>query len=83
MLNCDKHKEREAAMAPAGKVAELLAISKRHVLAMDSKGLIPRPIRIGVSVRWNLDELEAWRHAGGPARIEWERLWRGGLGVSA
>ena len=56
------------------EVAKLLSISERHVWALDSSGRIPTPIRLGRSVRWNVDELCAWQDAGCPARDEWERI---------
>jgi predicted DNA-binding transcriptional regulator AlpA len=38
----------------------------------DSAGLIPRPVRIGRSTLWRVDELKSWIAAGCPRRAEWE-----------
>ena len=57
---------------PAAEVAELLGVSERHVWALNSSGRLPRPLRFGRSVRWNVRELQAWIDAGAPARSEWE-----------
>ena len=59
---------------PAREVASLLGISPRHVWGLSSSGRLPRPIRLGRSVRWDRAELEAWLAAGGPRRDEWERI---------
>jgi excisionase family DNA binding protein len=56
----------------AEKVAELLGVSKRHVAALSASGRLPRPVRLGRSVRWNLDELRDWLAAGAPSRDRWE-----------
>ena len=59
---------------PADAVARLLGISPRHVWGLNASDRLPRPIRLGRSVRWNRAELEAWLAAGGPRRDEWERI---------
>ncbi len=59
---------------PASEVAKLLNVSERHIWAMTSSGRLPRPIRLGRSVRWDRAGLEAWLAAGGPRRDEWERM---------
>ncbi len=38
----------------------------------DAAGWIPRPVRIGRSTLWRLDELQEWVAAGCPRREEWE-----------
>jgi len=58
---------------PAPEVAKLLGISVRHVWALLAQGRIPRPVRLGRSVRWNLDELRNWLDAGAPDAATWER----------
>lgn len=57
---------------PAADTANLLGISLRHLRALDASGRLPRPIRLGRAVRWNLAELRAWLDAGCPPRAEWE-----------
>lgn len=53
-------------------LACVLAISVRSVWRRDSAGQIPRPVRIGRSVRWPHEEITDWVRAGCPSRIEWE-----------
>jgi predicted DNA-binding transcriptional regulator AlpA len=60
----------------AAEVARLLGVSERHLWALDASERVPRPIRLGRSVRWSLDELRAWISAGAPGRAEWEALRR-------
>lgn len=50
-------------------VAERLAVSKRHVLRLCDAGRLPRPIRLGRLVRWDLDAIDEWIAAGCP-RVE-------------
>ncbi len=59
---------------PASKVAELLAISERHVRKLNSEGRIPRPISLGRCVRWSVEELSRWQTAGAPVREVWEKM---------
>ena len=40
----------------------------------DAAGWIPRPVRIGRSTLWRVDELRAWTEAGCPRREEWEAM---------
>lgn len=57
----------------AAAAAKLLDISIRHFWKLNATARIPRPVRLGRSVRWQLRELEEWLQAGCPARLEWER----------
>ena len=52
--------------------AALFCCSERHWRTLDTEGKVPCPIRIGASVRWDLNELRRWSAAGCPARLEWE-----------
>lgn len=61
----------------ANEVAEMLGISRAHVWRLLSSGRIPRPVRLGRSVRWNRKTLEDWLEAGGPPRDRWENLHQG------
>ena len=63
---------------PASDVAKLLGISLRHLHGLNSNGRLPRPVRLGKSVRWPVDEIRAWLAAGAPPRDRWERLREGG-----
>lgn len=44
----------------AKQVAELLSCSFRHVIRLADRGIIPKPIRLGSSVRWSKAALEKW-----------------------
>lgn len=63
---------------PAAEVAKLLNISLRHLHGLNARGALPRPIRLGRSVRWSAPEIRAWIAAGAPSRDVWEALQRGG-----
>ncbi len=53
-------------------VSDRLGVSERAIWKWNSMGKLPEPIRLGRSVRWDLDELERWIDASCPARREWE-----------
>jgi prophage regulatory protein len=55
-------------------VAKLLGISTRHLWSLNSSGRLPKPVRFGRAVRWNLEELRAWLAAGAPERSRWETM---------
>lgn len=56
----------------AAQLGKLLGLGLRTVRSMDAAGRLPRPIRLGSSVRWRFAEIEAWVVAGAPNRDEWE-----------
>jgi len=58
----------------ATELADRLGVSLRHVRRMDAAQLLPKPIRLGRSVRWPVDEMGAWLKAGAPDRRRWEQL---------
>ncbi|MHC4402232.1 MAG: helix-turn-helix transcriptional regulator [Planctomycetota bacterium] len=62
---------------PAARVAKLLGISQRHLWALNSTGRLPRPIRLGRAVRWDLQALKDWLAAGAPERSHWEAMRKG------
>ena len=55
----------------AKRLGDMLGISERSVRRLDSAGKLPRPVKIGGSVRWRLGEVEAWLDAGCPPRSKW------------
>jgi excisionase family DNA binding protein len=59
-------------LVTAREAAKLLGISERHFRKLVASGGAPRPVRLGRSVRWNVDELRAWTAAGSPSRERWE-----------
>ena len=57
----------------AGDLAEILNVSKNHVLKMHTVGRLgPRPVRLGRAVRWSRNEVEKWVTAGCPPRNKWQ-----------
>jgi excisionase family DNA binding protein len=59
------------------EAAKLLDISKRHFASLHAQGRIPKPISLGRSVRWSVDELREWLAAGAPERSRWEMMKKG------
>ena len=57
----------------AEQLGKKLGVSLRHVRRLNSSGLLPRPVRLGRSVRWGADEFHAWLLAGAPPRDRWEK----------
>lgn len=58
----------------ATELAGMLAVSLRHIRQMDATGKLPRPCRLGRSVRWPIAEIHAWLKAGAPSRRRWEQI---------
>lgn len=48
-------------------VAGLLDCSERHIYRLSDGGRMPKPVRIGVLVRWRRTDIEAWLDAGCPS----------------
>lgn len=63
-----------AILIEANEVAGLLGISLREVRRMDSRGALPRPVKIGTRKRWMLDEIRLWVTHDLPDRDRWEAL---------
>lgn len=59
-------------LVTAKQAAFMCGKSLRTWRAWDAAGWIPRPVRIGRSTLWRLNELRAWAAAGCPRRAEWE-----------
>jgi predicted DNA-binding transcriptional regulator AlpA len=57
----------------AAELAEALGISTRYVWALNSSGRLPRPIRLGRAVRWNVSCVRAWINCGCPPRDQFEQ----------
>ncbi len=72
--NTDVRKGDLVIALSAEELAERLGVSLRHIRQMDSTQLLPKPIRLGRSVRWSVDEISAWMKAGAPDRRRWEQL---------
>ncbi len=64
---------------PARELARLLGVSIRQIWRLSSSGKLPKPLRLGGSVRWSLKEIKAFVEAGCPDRASWEEMkMRGG-----
>jgi excisionase family DNA binding protein len=50
------------------ELSKLLGMSKRTVWRLLSVGQVPRPVRIGRSTRWRLDEVRRWIDLGCPGQ---------------
>lgn len=50
----------------AGKLAERLGVSIRTLWRLRAAGKLPHPIRLGGSVRWRPEDIQAWIAAGCP-----------------
>lgn len=64
--------ELERLALSVDEVAGLLGVSARHTWKLHATGRVPRPVRLGRSVRWQRKELLAWLDAGAPTRDRWE-----------
>lgn len=62
---------------PAKDLARLLGVSLRQIWRLNSAGKLPKPIRLGGSVRWLRKEIEAFVEAGCPDRAQWESMKSG------
>ena len=54
-------------LADARQVAAMLGISARHVYRLTDAGLMPRPLKLGNCVRWDLDVIGEWINSGCPS----------------
>lgn len=59
-------------LVTAKQAAAMCGKSLRTWRTWDAAGWIPRPVRIGRSTLWRVDELRDWIAAGCPRRDEWE-----------
>ena len=59
-------------LVTAKQAAAMCGKSLRTWRTWDAAGWIPRPVRIGHSTLWRVDEMRAWIAAGCPRRAEWE-----------
>ena len=62
----------------AKELAALLGVSLRQVWRLNAAGKLPRPVRLGGSVRWLRKEIEAFVGAGCPDRQTWEEMKKRG-----
>ena len=62
----------EPLLVSANDLAKLLRLSLRSIRGMDRAGKLPKPLRVGGSVRWKLAEIRSWIDSGCPTREVWE-----------
>lgn len=65
-----------AAVSARG-LAAMMGVSLRHIRRLDCTGKLPKPVRLGRSVRWPVAEIEAWLAAGAPDRRTWKGMKEG------
>lgn len=80
---CEEHRDGggradEQILLERDQVAKVFGISRSHVSKLFASGQLPRPRRLGKSVRWDRAELAAWSAAGCPPRDTWEAMRKGG-----
>ena len=56
-----------AQLISAEVFANKLGLSRRTLQRLQSKGVLPPPIRIGGSIRWRLDVVDEWIDNGCPS----------------
>ena len=66
--------QNESQLINVRTVAEMLGISLRQVWRLNATGRLPKPIRLGGSVKWRRSEILAWLGQNCPARAEWEAM---------
>lgn len=71
-LGAAQEAEHGALLLRAHQAAALCGKSVRTWRTWHASGLIPRPVRIGRSILWRAEELQAWIAAGCPGRAHWE-----------
>src|SRR4051794_28091545 len=58
----------EPLLVNATDVAKMLSISKTTLWRLRASGRLPRPIRLGGSIRWRVTEIRSWIEKGHPDR---------------
>ena len=61
----------EPLVVDAKRLAKLLGKSLRTIRTLDAAGKLPVPLRIGGSVMWRIEDINAWLAAGAPSRAQW------------
>ena len=64
----------ETKLLSAKQVATMLGRGESTVRDLNQKGLLPKPTQLGGSIRWGVDEINAWVKHRCPPRAEWERI---------
>ena len=70
----DAKSNHNCQLLSAKAVGEMLSLSKRQIFRLNSCGKLPKPIRIGGSVRWAESMIAEWLAAGAPDRKTFEAM---------
>jgi prophage regulatory protein len=71
-----KNTKPEIQLLTAKELGARLSLSKRQVFRLNSCGKLPKPLRIGGSVRWAERTISKWLAAGAPDRKTFEVMTR-------
>jgi predicted DNA-binding transcriptional regulator AlpA len=71
-VKCIGEGNERAIAISARQLSQMLGVSLRQCWRLSSAGKLPKPIRLGGSVRWNRQEVTDWFEAGCPDRKTWE-----------
>lgn len=63
---------QEIQLLTAKDAAKICRLSKRSWFRLSATGRIPKPVKIGGSVRWRLSDIELWLSMNCPNRQEFE-----------
>lgn len=72
MKTKNHQKDKRQSLLPRTESSAYCALSTRTWSRLNASGNIPRPVRIGGSVRWRLSDLDLWISWGCPSRQEFE-----------
>jgi len=67
-------KTRQVLTITAKELALVLGISPRQVWRLNAMGKLPKPIRLGGSVRWKISEIADWIDSDCPDLQTWEAI---------
>ncbi len=63
-----------AKLLTAKNLGTWLSLSKRQIARLNASGRLPRPIRIGGAVRWEIGTITLWIAMGCPSRQEFDAM---------
>jgi len=69
--------ENHVLLLSAMVLGELLGVSRRHIYRLKAAGKLPRPLRVGASVRWRQEHINKWIEWGCPEQKICEAKWEG------
>ena len=72
-----KDTRNEIQLLTAKELGARLSLSKRQVFRLNACGKLPKPLRIGGSVRWAENTISEWIKCGAPDRRTFEAIQEG------